>query len=78
MSIDHDQGCINLTDVKCALLEDPVSVLLGDLILNGWPDSCKELEKELKPYWIHCFNLFLMDGLILLGEDLNCHSHKFT
>ena len=58
MSIDHDQGCINLTDVKCALLEDPVSVLLGDLILNGWPDSCKELEKELKPYWIHCFNLF--------------------
>ena len=43
--------------------------LLGDLILNGWPESCKELEEELKPYWIHHFNLSLMDSLILLGED---------
>ena len=44
---------LNLTTVKQALVDDPVSVLLGDLILNGWPDSCKDLEEELKPYWIH-------------------------
>ena len=52
-----------------ALMEDPVPVLLGDLILNGWPDSCKELDQELKPYWIHHFNLSIVDGIILLGED---------
>ena len=28
---------------------------VGDLILNGWLDSCKELDDELKPYWIHRF-----------------------
>ena len=41
-------------------MEDPVSVLLGDLILNGWPDSCKELDPELKHYWIHHFNLSIV------------------
>ena len=50
-------------------MEDPVSVLLGDLILNGWPDSCKDLDQELKPSWIHHFNLSIVDGIILLGED---------
>ena len=59
---------LSLTTVKQALIEDPVSVLLGDLILNGWPDSCKELEVELKPNWIHRFNLSLIDGMILLGK----------
>ena len=42
---------------------------MGDLILNGWPDSCSDLEEELKPYWIHRFNLSLMDSVILLGQD---------
>ena len=60
---------LTLSDVCEALMEDPVSVLLGDLILNGWPDSCKELDQELKPYWIHRFNLSIVDGIILLGED---------
>ena len=67
-SIEQEQ-CINLSEVKQALVEDPVSILLGDLIVNGWPDSCKELEDELKPYWIHRFNLSLVDSVILLGED---------
>ena len=60
---------LTLSDVCEALMEDPVSVLLGDLILNGWPDSCKDLDQELKPYWIHHFNLSIVDGIILLGED---------
>ena len=60
---------LTLSDAHEALMEDPVSVLLGDLILNGWPDSCTDLDQELKPYWIHCFNLSIVDGIILLGED---------
>ena len=31
--------------------------------------SCKDLDQELKPYWIHCFNLSIVDGIIFLGED---------
>ena len=50
-------------------MEDPISVLLGNLILNGWPDSYKDLDQELKPYWIHHFNLSIVDGIILLWED---------
>ena len=65
-SIEQKQ-CITLSEVKKALIEDPVSILLGDLIVNRWPDSCKYLENKLKPYWIHRFNLSLVDGVILLG-----------
>ena len=39
-SEDND-SFISLASVREALMEDPVSVLLGNLILNGWPDSCK-------------------------------------
>ena len=56
-----------LSHVHEALMEDPVSVLLGDLILNGWPDSCKDLDQKLKPYWIHHFNLSIVDGIIAWG-----------
>ena len=73
MSIESEDGdslpFLTLSDVCEALMEDPVSVLLGDLILNGWLNSCKELDQELKPYWIHHFNLSIVDGIILLGED---------
>ena len=60
---------LTLSNVHDALMEDPISVLLGNLILNGWPDSCKDLDRELKPYWIHHFNLSIVDGIILLEED---------
>ena len=33
-AIDHDEQCINISDVKQALMEDPLSILLGDLICN--------------------------------------------
>ena len=66
---EDSNSFLSLAIVHEALMEDPVSVLLGDLILNGRPDSCKELDQELKPYWIHCFNLSITDGIILLGED---------
>ena len=68
---------LTLSNVCDALMEDPISVLLGDLILNGWPDSCKDLDQELKPYWIHHFNMSIVDGIILLGEDhaLLCPQH---
>ena len=69
MAIESEDGDLNIVKVHEALMEDPVSVLLGDLILNAWPESCKDFDQELKPYWIHCFNLSIVDGIILLGED---------
>ena len=65
---EENDSFLSLAKVHETLMEDPVSVLL-DLILNGWPNSCRELDQELKPYWIHCFNLSIVDGIILLGED---------
>ena len=69
IATEENDSLFSLASVREALMEDPVSVLLGDLILNGWPDSCKDLDQELKPYWIHHFNLSIIDGIILLGED---------
>ena len=41
MSIESEENdsLLSLASVHEALMEDPISVLLGDLILNGWPDS---------------------------------------
>ena len=36
---------LTLSNVCDALMEDPISVLLGDLIHNGWPESCKDLDQ---------------------------------
>ena len=47
MSIESEDDDLSLTKVREALVDDPVSVLLGDLILNGWPDSCKDLDDKL-------------------------------
>ena len=73
MSIESEENdslpLLSLASVHEALMEDPASVLLGDLILNGWPDSCKNLDQELKLYWVHHFNLSITDGIIMLGED---------
>ena len=66
---EENDSFLSLASVCEALMEDPVSVLLGDLILNGWPDSCKDLDQELKPYWVHHLNLSITDGIIMLGED---------
>ena len=68
-SIKSGDANLGLEQVHEELMKDPVSILLGDLILNGWPDSCKELEDELKPYWIHHFKLSIVDRIILLGKD---------
>ena len=40
IKLEENDSLLSLTSVHKALMEDPVSVLLGDLILNGWPDSC--------------------------------------
>ena len=62
---------LTLSKVHEALMEDPISILLGDLILNGWPESSKDLDiQELKPYWIHHFNLSIVDGIILLEDHI--------
>ena len=67
---DGSLPLLMLSKVRDALMEDPISILLGDLILNRWPESSKDLDvQELKPYWIHHFNLSIIDGIILLGED---------
>ena len=66
---EENDSFLSLASVCEALMEDPISVLLGDLILNGWSDSCKDLDQELKPYWVLCFNLSFTDGIIMLGED---------
>ena len=58
MSIETEEADLSLASVREAVMEDPVSMLLGDLILNGWPDSCKDLDQELKPYWIHHVSIF--------------------
>ena len=47
---------------------DPVLSSLQDIVINGWPDRCDEIPKQLRPYWSYRNELSVEDGVILKGE----------
>ena len=42
--------------------------LLSGKVIQGWPDSVKKIDPEVKPYWPLRGDLSIEDGLIFLGS----------
>ena len=40
---------------------------LARVIQNGWPDQCAAVDQELYPYWIHRWNMSIIDGVLMNG-----------
>ena len=47
--------------------EDEELQLLQQQIITGWPDSIKKVHSELRPYWSVRDDLYVQDGLLLMG-----------
>ena len=49
-------------------MRDVKLVKLAMVVQNGWPESCKSLDADLKSYWPHRHAIRITDGVIVLGN----------
>ena len=38
--------------------------------IQGWPESCRELHKDLQPYWSYRDKLSIENGILLKGDRI--------
>ena len=50
--------------------KDVTLVKLAKVIQTGWPDRHAENDPDLHAYWIHRWNLSIMDGVIMNGTKI--------
>ena len=51
-------------------MRDVKFVKLAMVVQNGWPESCKSLDVDLKSYWPHRHAISIIDGVIVLGNRI--------
>ena len=48
----------------------PTLVRLAKVIQNGWPETGKELQSDIKPYFQHRYELHIVDGVIFFQNRI--------
>ena len=56
-----------LTQIRQATNADPILCKLKVWILKGRPESCRQLNKDLQPYWFYRDELSIENGVLLKG-----------
>ena len=59
-----------LTQIRQATNADPILCELRVRILQGWPESRRELHKGLQPYWSYRDELPIENGILLKGDRI--------
>ena len=59
-----------LQDIHRQTLLDPQLVKLARVIQNGWGDSHGDLDADLHTFWIHRFNMYIANGIIMNGSRI--------
>ena len=59
-----------LTQIRQATNADPILCELRVRILQGWPESRRELHKDLQPYWSYRDELAIENGILLKGDRI--------
>ena len=59
-----------LTQILQATSADPILCKLRVRILQGWPESRRELLKDLQPYWSYQDELSTENGILLKGDRI--------
>ena len=57
-----------LQQLKLESESDPEVTAIRNIIIEGWPDSAKQLPKNLREFWSCKDELSVEDGLVLKGE----------
>lgn len=59
-----------LTQIRQATNANPILCELRARILQGWPESHRELHKDLHPYWSYRDELSIENGILLKGDRI--------
>ena len=59
-----------LQDICHQTLLDPQLVKVARVIQNGWGESHGELDADLHAFWIHRFNMHIVNGIIMNGSRI--------
>lgn len=59
-----------LQEMRAATAKDDVLKKVKEFILNGWPDSKKEIPVEVGPYFQFKSELTIIEDLVFIGERL--------
>ena len=59
-----------LQDIHCQTLLDPQLVKLARVIQNGWGQSHGELDADLYAFWIHRFDMHIVNSIIMNGSRI--------
>ena len=66
------EGKIN--QIKWETSMDLTLVKLAEVVQTGWPDQCAEIDQDLHAFWIHRWNLSIVDGVIMNGTRIVQHA----
>ena len=59
----------NLEEIRAEMAKDPVFMKIMEYVMQGWPDSRSKVSKEVQPYWIHCMEIAVEDGILLKNQQ---------
>ena len=59
-----------ISRIKCETSEDLTLVKLAKVVQAGWPDHQAELDPDLYAFWIHRWNLSIVDGVAMNGTRI--------
>ena len=45
-------------------------IKLAKVVQTGWPDQCTEIDPDLHAFWIHRWNLSIVDGVVMNGTRI--------
>ena len=62
------EGKIN--QIKCETSKDLTLVKLAKVVQTGWPDQHSEIDPDLHVFWIHQWNLSIVDGVVMNGTRI--------
>ena len=62
------EGKIN--QIKHKTSKDLILFKLAKVVQTGWPDQCAEIDPDLHAFWIHRWNLSIMDGVVMNGTRI--------
>ena len=57
-----------MQEFKDETAKDQTLQLLSRQVVQGWPDSVKEVDSVVKPYWSMRDDISVEDGILLLGS----------
>ena len=79
LEVDDENACsidlINFSINKRMQLRemytaDHTLCALQRVVYSGWPDTIKDLPKDLRPYWSYRDEIGISDGVILKGKQV--------